>query len=93
MHPGEILREEFMAPLGMTAGELAGALRLSAPSIEAVLSERADLTADLAMRLGRYFGTSADMWLRLQLRYDLDVAQDTAGDRIEREVQPRVNAG
>lgn len=87
-HPGEVLREEFLEPLGMSANALALRLRISAPRLHAILHERRGVTPDTAMRLGRFFGTSAQMWLNLQVTHDLSKAQQLTGKAIEREVEP-----
>lgn len=88
---GEVLREEFMRPLGLSANALALALRVPATRIGDIL--RADkpraLSADMAIRLGRYFGTTAEFWLNLQAAYDLSRALAERGPEIEREVIPR----
>jgi addiction module HigA family antidote len=89
--PGEVLREEFMTPLGLTANALARELGVDAPRIGAIikLDHPRAVSADTAMRLGRYFGTSAQFWLNLQTAYDLSVAAAEHGDEIERRVHPR----
>lgn len=89
IHPGEILQEEFMVPLGLSANALALALRVPATRISEIVHRRRSITADTALRLGRYFGTSPDLWLGLQAEYDLRVAQRTLGTQVERDVQPR----
>ena len=90
-HPGEVLREEFMIPLGITANALALALRVPATRIGDIL--RADkpraVTADTAIRLARYFGTTPEFWLNLQTAYDLSIAVSESGAAIERDVHPR----
>jgi addiction module HigA family antidote len=90
IHPGEILREEFMAPLELSANALAIALRVPATRIGEIVRGRRAISADTALRLGRYFGTSADLWLGLQAEYDLRRARRQLGDVLEREIQPRV---
>ncbi len=90
--PGEMLREEFMEPLGLSANALALALRVPANRVTAILKEQRAVTADTAMRLGRYFGTSARFWLNLQQAYDLSHARTKLAKRIEREVLPREEA-
>jgi addiction module HigA family antidote len=90
-HPGEVLREEFMAPFGLSANALALALRVPATRIGAIIREdrpRA-VTADTALRLGRYFGTTPEFWLNLQTAYDLSTTVAEVGARIERDVHPR----
>jgi addiction module HigA family antidote len=90
-HPGEVLREEFMKPLGLSANALALALRVPATRIGAIVREARPraVTADTALRLARYFGTTPEFWLNLQAAYDLSVAAAELGSRIERDVQPR----
>lgn len=86
--PGEILREEFLVPLGLSANALALALRVPANRITAILNVERAVSADTAMRLSRYFGTSARFWLNLQQSYDLSKAKATLAPKIEREVTP-----
>ncbi|QQP91914.1 HigA family addiction module antidote protein [Skermanella sp. TT6] len=88
-HPGEVLREEFLAPLGLSANALATALRVPVTRISEIIHERRAVTADTALRLGRYFGTSPEFWMNLQQAYDLSVAARDRGGDIERDVQPR----
>ena len=90
--PGEMLREEFMAPLGMSANALALALRVPTNRVTAILNEERSVTADTALRLGRYFGTSARFWLNLQQSHDLSKARAQLMEKIEREVLPREEA-
>ena len=89
IHPGEILREEFLEPLGLSAHALAMALRVPATRIGDVLRGRRSITPDTALRLARYFGTSADLWIGLQAEYDLRSARRELARQIERDVQPR----
>jgi addiction module HigA family antidote len=89
IHPGEILREEFIIPLGMNAHALALELKVPAPRINDIIRERRSITPDTALRLARYFGTTPDFWLNLQTAYDLKLAQKEIGARINREVQSR----
>ena len=89
IHPGEILREEFLNPLGISAHELAIALRVPATRINEIVNEKRGITADTALRLSRYFGTTPRFWLNLQASFELEVAQDAWGDFVEREVLPR----
>lgn len=89
IHPGEILEEEFMAPLGLSAHALAMALRVPSSRMSAILRGRRSITPDTALRLGRYFGTSAELWLGLQTEYDLRKARSEMAARIEMDVQPR----
>ncbi len=90
IHPGEILHEEFMAPLDLSANALALALRVPATRIGEIVRGRRSITPDTALRLGRYLGTSPDLWLGLQSEYDLRSAVRELSARVEREVQPRV---
>ncbi|MCW5982911.1 MAG: HigA family addiction module antidote protein [Bryobacteraceae bacterium] len=92
VHPGEILREEFLFPLGMSANELALALRVPATRINDIVNERRGITADTAMRLARYFGTTSRFWMNMQACYELEVAEDQQGGKILREVLPRTPA-
>jgi addiction module HigA family antidote len=88
VHPGEVLREDFLKPLGMSANALAKALRVPTPRINDVVRERRGISADTAMRLARYFGGGARSWLNLQTAYDLRVAEIRNAKRIAREVSP-----
>jgi antitoxin HigA-1 len=92
IHPGEILREEFLSPLGMSSHELALALRVPATRINEIVNEKRGITADTALRLSRYFGTTAKFWLNLQASYELEVAEDQLGKAVMREVLPRTAA-
>jgi len=89
IHPGEVLREEFLEPLEMSAHALAQALRVPAPRVNDLVRERRSVTPDTALRLARYFGTTPQFWLNLQASYDLKIALREEGKRIEREVEPR----
>jgi addiction module HigA family antidote len=88
VHPGEVLKEEFLKPMGLSANALAKALRVPAPRINDVVLQRRGITADTAMRLARYFGGDAQSWLNLQMTYDLRVAERANARRIKREVVP-----
>ena len=88
IHPGEILREEYLAPLGMTPHALAMELRVPAPRINDVVRERRGVTVDTALRLSRYFDTTAQFWMNLQSSYDLKIAEREVGGKIEREIHP-----
>ena len=92
VHPGEILNEEFLKPLGLSMNQLALALRVPANRINAIVAGERGITADTALRLGRYFGTSAQFWINLQARFDLETTKGKLADKIDREVQPRVKA-
>ena len=87
IHPGEIIREEYLVPLGMSANALATALRVSAPRINDVVREKRGVSVDTALRLARYFNTTAQFWLNLQTSYDLKVAQKSM-ESIQQEVLP-----
>ena len=87
--PGDILLHEFMEPLGLSANALATALRVPANRITGILAASRGITADTALRLARYFGTSPQFWMNLQRDYDLRMAGTKVGDRIAREVQQR----
>lgn len=89
VHPGEILLEDFMKPLGLSARALARALHVPHNRLLAITSGKRAITADTALRLARHFGGDAGWWLRLQARHDLEVAERDQLDRIAREVQPR----
>jgi addiction module HigA family antidote len=86
IHPGDILMTEFLAPLGLSQYRLAQDLSVSPRRINEIVHGTRAVTADTALRLGRYFGTSAQFWLNLQSRYDLDVEQDKLGSRLAKEV-------
>jgi addiction module HigA family antidote len=88
VHAGEILREEFMKPLGLSMNKLAMDLRVPVTRIAEIVHERRAITADTALRLGRYFKTTPVFWMNLQVRYDLEVAEDTHSQKIARDVQP-----
>lgn len=88
IHPGEILREEFLAPLEMSANALAMALHVPAPRINDIVRERRAITPDTALRLARYFDTTAQFWLNLQSTFDLKLAESNSAERIAEEVRP-----
>ncbi|MBT1074955.1 HigA family addiction module antitoxin [Geobacter grbiciae] len=92
IHPGEVLREEFLIPLGMSAHALALELKVPAPRINDIVRERRAVTPDTALRLARYFGTTPQFWLNLQTSYDLKIAERELGTKIEREVHTRLVA-
>ncbi len=91
VHPGEILLEEFMTPLALSRNALARALHVPANHVSDIVNEKRGISATMALRLARYFGTSPDLWLGLQQDYELDVARDNVAERIEREVMPRAS--
>lgn len=88
VHPGEILREDFLKPAGLTANALARALKVPAPRINEVVRKRRGISADTALRLARYFGGDARSWLNLQTAYDLRLAEIANAKRVAREVRP-----
>ena len=89
IHPGEILREEFLVPLGMSANALAIALRVPAPRVNDVVLERRAITPDTALRLAQYFGGDAESWMNLQITYDLRRTEQVVGEKIRSEIVPR----
>src|SRR5271156_2871185 len=88
-HPGEVLGEEFLKPLGMSVNALALALRVPATRIGAIVKGERSVTADTALRLARFFGTSPEFWVNLQAMHDLTKARMESGGTIERDVRPR----
>ncbi len=88
VHPGEILREEFMAPLGLSMNRMAMDLRVPVTRIADIVNERRGITADTALRFARYFKNSPAFWMNLQTRYDLEVAEDEIAAKVERDVRP-----
>ena len=88
MHPGAFLREDFLVPLGLSANALALALRVPVTRISEIVHERRGITADTALRLARYFGTTPDFWMKMQMSYDLALASQAALARIEVEILP-----
>ena len=92
VHPGEILRDEFLKPMNLSVYGLARSLNVSRPRLNDIVLGRRGVTTDTALRLGRYFGMTPEFWINLQTRYDLDVAERTVRARIEHEVEPRAGA-
>jgi antitoxin HigA-1 len=88
VHPGEVLREDYLKPLSLSANALVKALSVPAPRVNDVVRERSGISADTAMRLARYFGGDARSWLNLQSAYDLRVAEISNAKRVAREVSP-----
>ncbi len=88
VHADEILREDFMKPLGLNPHELAMGLHVPAPRIYEIIREERDVTLDTALRLARFFGTTAEFWLNLQAHYELEVVRDKRQRRINRDVRP-----
>jgi addiction module HigA family antidote len=96
VHPGEILSEEFMKPLGLSQNRLALDLRVPVTRIAEIVHGRRAITADTALRLARYFKNTPVFWMNLQIRYDLEVAEDASAARVARDVHPHeaaVHAG
>jgi len=89
VHPGEILLQEFLVPMGLSQYALAQSIGVPPRRINEIVLGKRSLSADTALRLGRYFGMEPQFWLNLQSRYDLDVAKDELGARLEREVRLR----
>lgn len=89
VHPGEILREDLMKPLGLTVTGLARDLKIPANKMSEIVNGRRALSADAALRLSRYFGNTPEFWINLQAAYDLRVTIHSSASRIEREVRPR----
>jgi addiction module HigA family antidote len=88
VHPGEILREEFMKPLGLSMNRMALDLRVPVTRIADIVNERRGITADTALRFARYFKNAAMFWMNLQTRYDLEVAEDKIAAKVRRDVHP-----
>jgi antitoxin HigA-1 len=89
VHPGEILREDILKPLGISVNKLGRDLRVPVTRISEIVNGRRGISADTALRLARYFGTTAEFWMNLQAAYDLDTTQRASADRIARDVNPR----
>lgn len=87
MHPGEVLNKEFLKLLGLSQNKLAVNIGVPARRINEIVLEKRKVSADTALRLGRFFGMSSEFWLGLQSQYDLDIAADALGDRLEKEVK------
>jgi addiction module HigA family antidote len=93
VHPGEVLLEEFLKPMGLSQNRVALDIGVHARRINEIVLGKRSLTADTALRLGRYFGVSPQFWLGLQRDYDLDIAEEALGERLEREVKVYAVAG
>lgn len=93
IHPGEILLEEFLKPMGISQYQLAKDINVDPRRINVIVHGKRAITADTALRLSRYFGTSERFWLNLQAHYDLEVQKDELGDRLKREVKSLAEAG
>jgi antitoxin HigA-1 len=93
VHPGEVLLEEFLKPMQLSQNRLALDIGVHPRRINEIVLGKRSITADTALRLARYFGTSPQFWLGLQADYDLDVAMDVLGDRLAREVKTHASVG
>lgn len=93
VHPGEVLLEEFLKPMNLSQNQLALSIGVHARRINEIVLRKRRVTAETALRLARYFGTSPQFWLGLQADYDLDVASDELGERLDREVRAHAMAG
>lgn len=93
IHPGEVLLEEFLKPMALSQNRLALDIGVPARRINEIVLGKRRISADTALRLGKYFGMSPQFWLGLQTDYDLDVEADKLGERLEREVRPYAMAG
>lgn len=93
IHPGEILLEEFLKPMSISQYQLAKDINVDPRRINAIVHGKRAITADTALRLSRYFGTSERFWLNLQAHYDLEMQKDELGDRLNREVKSLAEAG
>jgi len=93
IHPGEVLLEEFIVPMNLSQNRLAIDIGVDARRINEIVLHKRAVTADTALRLSRFFGNSPQFWMGLQTQYDLDVAEDQLGKRLDREVRPLAMAG
>jgi addiction module HigA family antidote len=89
VHPGEILRDEFLRPMQISVYTLAQVIKVPRSRVNDIVLGRRGITTDTALRLARYFGTTPEFWINLQARYDLEIADRTLRRRIEREISPR----
>src|SRR6202521_2486121 len=88
VHPGDILRHDFMQPLKLSSYRVAKELGVAAPTVNEIVRRRRAITAEMALRVSRYFGTSAQLWQNLQTQYDLEIASRKIGKQVERAIQP-----
>ena len=93
VHPGEVLFEEFLKPMNISQNRLALNIGVPARRINEIVLGKRGVSADSALRLARFFGTSAEFWLGLQAQYDLDITAEALGDRLDKEVRTYANAG
>lgn len=89
VHPGEILREEFLVPLDISANKLATAIRVPATRVGAIVNEQRGITGDTALRLAKFFDTTPQFWMNLQSLYEIEIARDQHGAEIDRDVRRR----
>lgn len=87
IHPGEVLREEFLVPMNLTAHKLAVSIGVPASRVDQIVKERRSISADTALRLARFFKTTPEVWLNLQTHYDLQIAQDKTQDELK-QIEP-----
>ena len=92
VHPGDVLLHDFMQPLKLSAYRVAKELGVTAPTVNEIVRRRRAITAEMALRLSRYFGTSAQLWQNLQTQYDLEVASKKIGRKVERSIRPLARA-
>src|SRR6266404_1304793 len=90
VHPGDILRQDFMEPLELSSYKLAKELGVTAPTVNEIVRRRRAVTAEMALRLSRYFGTTAQLWQNLQSQYDLEIASQKIGRKVEKGIEPLV---
>ncbi len=88
VHPGDILAHDFMEPLELSSYKLARELGVSVPTVNEIVRRRRSVTAEMALRLSRFFGTTAQLWQNLQSQYDLEIASQKIGKKVERAIQP-----
>jgi addiction module HigA family antidote len=88
VHPGEILREEFMIPFGLNPNKLAMALRVAPPNIYEIVKEKRGISSEMALRLGRFFNTTPEFWINLQAHYDLSVSRQEVEKQIKDDIRP-----
>ncbi|MCI5159873.1 MAG: addiction module antidote protein, HigA family [Candidatus Electrothrix sp. AUS1_2] len=93
LHPGEVLQEEFLKPMGLSRNKLALALHVPARRINEIVLGRRGISADTALRLSRYFDMSPQFWLGLQMDFELDMAEDASKEKIKREIRPMADSG
>ncbi len=88
IHPGEILKEEFLDPMNVSAYRLAKETHIPQDRVSNIIHGRRGITADTALRFGRFFGVEPEFWLNLQARYDLDVARESIGEKLQQDIRP-----